>query len=446
MTLSPLPLGYCTNVHPGQSVAEVEAGLDRYTVRVQGTVAAPLAAGLWLARPVVSELLAGSDGVRRFADRLAARGLSCHTLNAFPYGDFHSERVKENVYLPDWADPARLSYTEDCARVLCGLLPEGGEGSLSTLPLAFKLFHAPDGIDVGRTEFHSVRPHAEPDVQDPGGRSGTPPYPAGGRSGTPSYAADDFLSRAAGQLVELASRLDELHQTTGRLVRLAIEPEPLCLLETTPETIAFFEFLRGRAADAGQLAAVETHLGVCYDVCHQAVEFEDVTGSIRALDRAGIRINKVHITCAIELERPAGNAAGRAELARYVEPRYLHQTIGRASTGAIVRAVDLTRELALEPSDAFRAADSWRVHFHVPVDAERLGPLLTTRSELKQALAAVAALDYAPHLEVETYTWPVLPGGQRVDLVGGLSRELLATRELLDGLNSVPPDRPGRSA
>ena len=407
MTLSPLPLGYCTNVHPGQTVAEVEAGLDRYTVPVRAHVGGALAAGLWLARPVVSELLSEPDGVHRFAERLAARGLSCYTLNAFPYGDFHSTRVKENVYLPDWASPDRLRYTEDCARVLAALLPHGVEGSISTVPLAFKPWHG-DRLSGG-------------------------PGKAGGRP-------DDFLAGAIGQLIQLARRLARLREQTGTLVRLALEPEPLCLVETTDEALAFFELLRDRAAAAGELAAVETHIGVCYDVCHQAVEFEDVVESIQRLAAAGIRINKVHITCAIELEHPASNDEGRAELARYVEPRYLHQTIGRSSSGDLVRAVDLTRQLALEPDDRFRAANAWRVHFHVPVDAERLGPLRTTRDELRQALTAVAGLDYAPHLEVETYTWPVLPDGERVDLCEGLTRELLATRELLQTLSGAAPD------
>ncbi len=140
MSLSALPLSHCTNVHPGRSAAEVEAGLDRYTVPISRRFGQPLAAGLWLARPVVAELLASADGVARFAEGLASRGLACHTLNAFPYGDFHSPRVKENVYLPDWADPQRLEYTCQCARVLAALLPPGIDGSISTLPLGFKGF------------------------------------------------------------------------------------------------------------------------------------------------------------------------------------------------------------------------------------------------------------------------------------------------------------------
>src|SRR5688572_3356138 len=149
MSISALPLSYCTNVHAGRSVAEVEAGLDRYTVAVRDRFGEPLAAGLWLARPVTHELTSTPDGLARFGEGLRRRGLTCHTLNAFPYGDFHGERVKENVYLPDWSQPARRDYTKQCAVVLALLLPEGAtEGSISTLPLGFKGFPH-DGNFVG---------------------------------------------------------------------------------------------------------------------------------------------------------------------------------------------------------------------------------------------------------------------------------------------------------
>ena len=150
---------------------------------------------------------------------------------------------------------------------------------------------------------------------------------------------------------------------------------------------------------------------------------------------AGVRINKVHITCAIELESPATNEKGRRALAGYVEERYLHQTLAKTRDGELLRQIDLSERLALDPPAKFREALSWRVHFHVPVNAERLGPLRTTRTELREALSTVAELDYAPHLEVETYTWEVLPESERrgsnADLVEGLARELGATRDLL---------------
>jgi len=390
MSISSLPLSYCTNVHPGRTVAEVNAGLDRYTAEVGTRFGHPLAAGLWLAEPVVRELEATSDGVKRFAAGLAQRGLTCHTLNAFPYGDFHDARVKEKVYLPDWSDPKRLAYTDRCAAVLAALLPAGVEGSISTLPLGFKGFEHPAG----------------------------------------------FTDAAAAQLIECAVRLDQLYAETGRVVRLAIEPEPFCILETTPEALAFFAIL-WREADRRHVGrAARTHLGLCYDVCHQAVEFENVAASIQQFAAADVRLNKIHISCAIQLDHPADNVAGREALRRYAEPRYLHQTIARAANGQLSRAIDLTPELAANPPATFRDAEMWRVHFHVPVHADQLGPLGTTRPALREALAAVAGLDYAPHLEVETYTWEVLPDAGPADLIDGLTRELTATHELLAGLTA----------
>jgi sugar phosphate isomerase/epimerase len=337
---------------------------------------------------VIDELLADDSRVPRFIERLQGRGLTCHTLNAFPYGDFHSRRVKENVYLPDWADRKRLEYTVACARVLGALLPAGAEGSISTVPLAFKGFTHPSG----------------------------------------------HLDQCIGNLLELATALDRQHQETGRIIRLAIEPEPFCLLETTAEAIEFFHALRSRAESIGRLDVATRYLGLCYDVCHQAVEFEDIPQSISALDAAGIRINKVHITCALELNRPAVNRDQLLALSQYVEERYLHQTFARSAGGKIVKAIDLSEELVANPPREFLESDVWRVHFHVPVDAEHLGPLGTTRNELRQALGSIAALDYAPHLEVETYTWQVLPGEAQSGperLVAGLTAEIQATRALL---------------
>lgn len=386
MSISSLPLSYCTNVHPGRSIVEVEEGLDRFTLPIKQGYGNDLAAGLWLAASVIRELESTPDAVSRFADGLKRRGLTCYTLNAFPYGDFHSARVKENVYLPDWTQPNRLDYSLACARVLAALLPDNVEGSISTVPLGFKPFEHPT----------------------------------------------DFADRCADQLIEFSRQLDRLRTDTGKLIRLAIEPEPFCVLETTAETLAFFQRLRQRAADVSALELVQRHLGVCYDVCHQAVEFEDVAASIRSLAAAEIRINKVHITCAIEIASPGSNPTALEALARYVEPRYLHQAFARTATGSIVKQVDLDTSLATSPPPEFRDASMWRVHFHVPVDAEHLGPLGTTRGELKRALAVIPELEYAPHLEVETYTWEVLPGGGTPNIVEGFTRELLATKRLLE--------------
>ena len=232
-------------------------------------------------------------------------------------------------------------------------------------------------------------------------------------------------------LTAAAVSLHRLEEQTGRTVRLAVEPEPCCWLDETDTAIDFFKNrLWPHAAERNALDAVKKHIGLCLDVCHQSVAFEDMRHKVAEIDRAGLRINKIHITCAIELESPATNVEGRRALANYVEPRYLHQTKALLADGRVLQVLDLDRALA-DQRPEFRHAQRWRVHFHVPVDAERLGPLKTTRADLRTALAAVKGLPYAPHLEVETYTWEVLPNRPTVDLVEGLTRELTATRSLL---------------
>jgi sugar phosphate isomerase/epimerase len=378
MAFSTLPLAYCTNVHPCRAVTDVPAVLDRYAAPVRAISGFEISVGLWLPAAAVGE----ADAAEAVGHALASHGFSCHTLNAFPFGDFHGARVKEQVYLPDWADRRRLDYTLACARLLAAIVPPGGEGSISTLPLGFKGFdHRPE-----------------------------------------------FMAACADHLLTCAREFAALEAATGRTIRLALEPEPCCILETTAETVAFFTALFERAARAGIEQEARRHLGVCYDVCHQAVEFEDAATAITALTAAGIRINKVQISCAIEATDPTDTAQRDALLA-YVEPRYLHQTFARGADGVIHHAVDLTPEVIADP--AWHARAPWRIHYHVPVDAERIGPLRTTRSELVRALAAIKTLDYAPHLEVETYTWPVLPGADPIDLAAGIARELIATRSLI---------------
>ncbi|NDC54211.1 MAG: hypothetical protein EBZ74_07915 [Planctomycetia bacterium] len=378
MAFSPLPLAYCTNVHPCRAVADVPAVLDRHALAVRERCGFGISVGLWL--PEAAVAAPGAAGI--VADALARRSLSCHTLNAFPFGDFHDARVKETVYLPDWADRRRLDYTLACGHLLAALLPPRGEGSMSTLPLGFK------GFDHG-----------------PG-----------------------FMAAAADALLACARGFAALEAVTGQVIRLALEPEPCCVLETTAETITFFTTLFAQAARAGVEREARRHLGVCYDVCHQAVEFEDAAAAIASFTAAGVRINKVQVSCAIEATDPS-DPAQREALRAYVEPRYLHQTIARSADGTLHRAIDLTADLIADPAWLDRAP--WRIHYHVPVDAERIGPLRTTRRDLEAALLAIGRLDYAPHLEVETYTWPVLPGTDPLDLASGIARELLATRALL---------------
>lgn len=349
----------------------------------------PLSVGLWFSDSLSQELEANPTAIEQLDQTLARLSLSCHTLNAFPHGDFHGAHVKRRVYLPDWSSQERYEYTLRCARLLARLLPDGREGSISTLPL-------------GSIE---------------------------------ASVAEDFFQKCVDNFIALARELDALHSDTGRLIRIAIEPEPFCHLETTSQTIQFFEQLRTAADAAGARSLVEDHIGVCFDVCHQAIEFEDLADAIGQFSQAGIRINKVQISSALEVSDPGRNEAARNALAKFVEPRYLHQVFARQG-GQIHKQSDLTTDLCHNPPEDFQLAESWRIHFHVPIHHERLGELGTTRSLIPQALAAIAKLEYAPHLEVETYTWSVLPGQTRAPLEAGLADELATLQRFLSAISA----------
>ncbi|MEU1166741.1 xylose isomerase, partial [Streptomyces sp. NPDC005921] len=149
---STVHLAYCSNVHQAEDLDGVVAQLAAYAEPVRARLGADrLGIGLWLARGVVTELVADAGALTRLRDELRARGLETVTLNAFPYAGFHREVVKKDVYLPDWADDARLRYTLDCARVLAALLPDdAARGSVSTLPLAWRAPWPPERSEAAR--------------------------------------------------------------------------------------------------------------------------------------------------------------------------------------------------------------------------------------------------------------------------------------------------------
>jgi hypothetical protein len=344
--------------------------------------------GLWFNQGVLSAVHASSANLR---DRLTAWGVDTFTFNAFPQGDFHQPVVKRAVYLPDWTDPARLEYTKQCAELMAALLPGDEEyGSISTLPLGWR---------EGWTPEHSAQ--------------------------------------AAGALVDLALFLRDLKANTGRLVALAIEPEPGCVLERTPQVIAFWnQVLRpaARMRDGDATAAVEEHVGLCYDTCHQAVQFEDAEESLAALAAAKIPVRKMQLSSALEFPAdPEG--ASRAAREAFVEPKFLHQTRVKTPEG-VFEIDDLPQALNAGPG---LFAHPWRVHYHVPVHADTLldGAIRTTRGEMLKALRYALKHDLCRHFEVETYTWSVLPEGHRPkddgELAEALARELAFVREQAPG-------------
>jgi sugar phosphate isomerase/epimerase len=388
-------LTYCTNIHPGESWNEVSANLERYLPRVKRRVSSNAAFGVGLRlSAVAARSLGAPDTWARFVEFLRANGLYVFTINGFPYGPFHGTPVKESVYLPDWRDEARLEYTNALADLLAALLPaDAGVGSVSTVPGAFK----------------------------------------------PNADNEDAVARIAYQLIRHVAHLVRLERDTGRTILLALEPEPCCLLETVAETVAFFEGHLYTNAAATALAAragctsheaeraLRRHLGVCLDVCHAAVEFEDPAECLGALERAGIPIGKMQVTAGLRIPRVTADAA--AALQSLAEPVYLHQVVERAPA-ALRRYVDIDAACAAE---RWRSGDcEWRVHFHVPVFLEQLGAFLSTQPFVREMLALHRRRPRTRHLEVETYTWSVLPAPIRdVPIEEAIARELLWVRDEL---------------
>jgi len=400
-------LTYCTNIHPGESLGDVERAVVEHVARVKDRLhrEGPFGVGLRLSAGAAVELSAPGrlDAFRALLD---ANGLYVFTINGFPYGAFSGTRVKEGVYRPDWLEPARLAYSDSLAWILAGLLPEGVPGSVSTVPLAFR-----PRVQQG----DAARGHAE-------------------------------------LLVRHAATLHRIRETTGKRVELALEPEPACFLETTDDTVRFFEqsvfsatsveALSGETGLSGAEAedVLRRHLGVCVDACHLAVEFEDARDAVTRLSGAGIRIGKVQVTTALSAALTGdlrSDAAILEALARFDDGVYLHQVVRRGPAG-LVRHLDLPDALAAAREAPPRAPEEWRVHFHVPVFEESIAPFATTRPFLRDLLAAVRQGTVSEHLEVETYTWDVLPPEHRsVPVDEAIARELEWTISALE--------RPGAS-
>lgn len=377
----PALLSYCANVHPGEGLEDVLASLRRFAGPVRRELGTPsMGLGLWLSRRALTEVR--SAGAAVLADALAAEGLFAFTMNGFPYGNFQGEVVKREVYRPDLTTDARREYLYECAEVLAAMLPaDVAEGTISTLPLGH------------REEMTGER-----------------------------------VAVAAGQLARLAADLARLCDRTGRRLRVCLEPEPGCVIETTAQAVRFFtETLPVAATSAGvPRDVIDAHLGLSFDTCHQAVLFEEPRVALGALAEAGVRVGKVQLSSALVVPDPA---ASREELRRFDEPRFLHQVRCRDEHGG-ARGFDELRDADRLPADR-----PWRVHFHLPIHRELLGALSTSRAFLEKALAVVAASSPVPHLEVETYTWSVLPEGERptddAGLVRGLAAEMRFALSLL---------------
>jgi hypothetical protein len=360
-----LHLAYTTNVHRGETWAEAFESLKHYTLPVRDRVCPgqPYAIGLRLSNRAAHELRETSR-LLEFQRWLVRNECYVFTMNGFQYGQFLPGQIKDRVYAPDWTSPARLAYTNLLFDLLAQLVPVGIEGSVSTLPCSFK------GFNLCGEELKLIRANL--------------------------WRCVEHIARVSEQ--------------TGRKMHLGLEPEPLCLLESSGETLQLFDRLRSEHPRDPRLAE---HLGVNYDMCHFAAEFEEPQDALPCLMQHGIKISKIHVSSALKL-RPTAKA--RQALAALANDTYLHQVVVRQADGQRVIYPDLDQALAGEPLEPDEGTDDssfspeWRIHFHVPLHSPPALPLDHTNDHVLMVLDLLGAdPGFCNHLEMETYTWEVLP-------------------------------------
>jgi sugar phosphate isomerase/epimerase len=388
-------LTYSTLVHPGDTWDEMWTSLTTYVPQVKARLSPDAPFGVSLRLSAASaETLAGSPAEReRLKGFLADEGLYLYTVNAFPYGPFKGRVVKEQVYEPDWRTEERTLYTKRVADVLAEVAPEYVDPSIQTAPLGFK----------------------------------------------PNVTGQDVIDAYTEHVLAVAAHLVGLWQRTGRTVTLAIEPEPWCFLETTDETVDYFERHLYSGAGARRLAelaripvseahiALRRHVGIVFDICHQAVEYEDMTESLDKLVNAGVPIFKLQEAAAVHIPEVTEEIV--EVLSRYSQTIYLTQTLERKD-GRISKYLNLEDAFAAWQSDP--GPREWRVHFHVPVFLDDLGPFRSTRFAIAEALAVHKQTPLSAQLEIETYTWDVLPESLKTgDIVDYVCRELEWVRDEL---------------
>jgi hypothetical protein len=350
----------------------MKASLQTYLPAVKARVSPsePFGVSLRLSASSAQTLKADPDERADLRTFLTDRDMYVYTVNAFPYGPFKGELVKERVYEPDWTSEDRVQYTIDVADILAEITPASVQPTIQSAPLAFR----------------------------------------------PNVTGSEYVAVFTRNVLCVVAHLANLEADTGRRVKLALEPEPFCFLETTDETVAYFTdhlFSAAGATALGQIGGfaiaeahglLRRHLGVVFDICHQAVAFEDIPTSLGKLVAAGIPIFKLQEAAALWV--PEVTQESVDELRRYVDTIYLSQTT-ELRDGKLTRYLNL--EDALAAWDADPGPREWRTHFHVPVFLEDLGPFKTTRFAIEQALRIHRESPLSTHLEIETYTWDVLP-------------------------------------
>ncbi|TDN95064.1 hypothetical protein DET49_103130 [Salegentibacter sp. 24] len=387
-------LTYCTNIHPGETWGDHFENLKKYIPSIKKEVSsdAPFGIGLRLSDRASRSLLK-EENLSDFKSWLEKNNCYVFTLNGFPFGDFHHQVVKDQVHQPDWTTNKRFNYTIRLFEILAALLPKGITGGISTSPLSYKY------------------------------------WPASEKN------KDEVLKNATLQIVKIAENLYHRYQKSGQTLHLDIEPEPDGLLENTEEVINWYnewliplstDYLKQRLNLSPDQAnnCLKNHIRLCYDVCHFAIVYEKPKEVFQKLKKQGIKVGKIQLSASLKVQLPEEIEARKwvlDALTPFVESTYLHQVVERDFKNALTHYPDLPQ--ALEQLNNPRAKE-WRTHFHVPVFLNSYGKLESTQEDIVQVLEYLKEEQLTDHLEVETYTWDVLPDDIQLEIVDSIVREL----------------------
>ncbi|MEE9362172.1 MAG: metabolite traffic protein EboE [Cellulophaga sp.] len=386
---------YCTNIHPGENWESTFESFKKYIPTIKGEVSNKEAFGIGLRLSnTASEELNNGENLVLFKKWLEEEQLYVFTMNGFPYGNFHKEVVKDMVHAPDWTTDDRVIYTKRLFGQLAELLPEGMEGGISTSPISYKHWHNTNGLQ-------------------------------------------DVFLKGAENFIEVLLQLYKIEKETGKYLHLDIEPEPDGLLENSDEVIRFFtdylipvakKIIKERLAidEDSAIAILHRHITVCYDVCHFSLAYEEPKDTLEKFKESGIKVGKIQVSSALKILFDKDNSAEIWDsLAKFNETTYLHQVTEKV--GETVKTYN-DLPVVLENRNDFTEL---RAHFHVPIFLEKFDALYSTQDQILKVIAYLKEQDVSKHLEIETYTWDVLPDSLRTDLSTGVIRELNWLKERL---------------
>lgn len=340
--------------------------MRKVVAKLPDNVASNISYGLYFSDLASRQFVDSPQSFADYAALLTELNLKVTTANAFPFGNFHAADVKEKAFLPDWREQSRVDYTCRVADLLAQLATSDKGLSISTCPFGYD-----------------------------------------------SAAA---CEQSIGNVRLVVAHLRQLHQRTGKHIRLAFEAEPCACFS---DSVALIDYLATSFSDDER-----RYTGICFDLCHSAVTDEAYEQVLSQAERQNVTIAKVQISSALQRDsKLCGSSAG--DLEELAGSAYFHQC----------RVDDtLYADIAEVPPVTKLTGSAWRIHCHVPICYSDYGSgwLATAWRPAVEAAIAAQIKDF----EVETYTLSLL----NTKFVKGESVEECVAQEICAGFLALGLD------